>query len=423
MVAAGRRAIGRSPRWIGALVGELRAHFRAGPLDRPGELAHRIRQSDSFHRGLERAAGQGHPVRVVRLRAEPTRMVRRPWPVPVVDDVAALARQLELISDHLTWLSDPAGMQRRTPDGPHHPYHYSWLTRPGAAPRLLESPTPILRATMRRVLRDILVWVPAHDAAHGFVPGRSALTHAANHVGQETVLSADLRHFFAAVSAARIRGIFTTMGYPEPVARCLTGLVTNRTPVWVLAQMPPGGDSTQRHLLRARLRQAHLPQGGPTSPALANLVCFHLDARLSGYAEAADAHYTRYADDLTFSGSAALRRHAAPFVRGVGTIVADEGFALNPAKTRVEGRGDRQQVTGIVVNEQLGVPRREYDRLRAILHDAHQHGPQRANRLGHAQFREHLNGRIGWVESVNAARGERLRARFDSIDWGEHLRP
>lgn len=99
----------------------------------------------------------------------------------------------------------------------------------------------------------------------------------------------------------------------------------------------------------ARLRQAHLPQGGPTSPALANLVCFHLDARLSGYAKEADAHYTRYADDLTFSGSAALRRHAAPFVRGVGTIVADEGFALNPAKTRVEGRGDRQQVTGIVV--------------------------------------------------------------------------
>lgn len=180
MVAAGRRAIGRSPRWIGALVGELRAHFRAGPLDRPGELAHRIRQSDSFHLGLERATGQGHPVRVVRLRAEPTRMVRRPWPVPVVDDVAALARQLGLISDHLTWLSDPAGMQRRTPDGPHHPYHYSWLTRPGAAPRLLESPTPVLRATMRRVLRDILVWVPAHDAAHGFVPGRSALTHAAN---------------------------------------------------------------------------------------------------------------------------------------------------------------------------------------------------------------------------------------------------
>ena len=80
-------------------------------------------------------------------------------------------------------------------------------------------------------------------------------------------------------------------------------------------------------------------------------------------------------------------------------------------------RGARQLVTGVVVNDRLNVPRPEYDRLKAILHDAARNGPERANRAGVPDFRAHLAGRIAWVASLHPARGERLRARFDAIRW------
>ncbi|WP_133755298.1 reverse transcriptase domain-containing protein [Naumannella halotolerans] len=101
----------------------------------------------------------------------------------------------------------------------------------------------------------------------------------------------------------RVGGIFAQLGYPEPVVRALTGLSTHRVPGAVLRAMPAGGDSTARYRLRALLRAAHLPQGSPTAPALANLACFRLDRRLAGYAERSGLVYTRYVDDLTFSGA------------------------------------------------------------------------------------------------------------------------
>ena len=124
--------------------------------------------------------------------------------------------------------------------------------------------------------------------------------------------------------------------------------------------------------------------------------------------------YTRYADDLTFSGTAV---QAPRLVRVVTTIAAEEGFALNGDKTRVQHRNGRQAVTGVVTNRRLGVPREDHDRLRAVLNDAVRNGPTAANRTGHPQFRDHLNGRVGWVESVNPVRGARLRAQFREIAW------
>ncbi|MDN5770018.1 MAG: reverse transcriptase family protein [Microlunatus sp.] len=241
----------------------------------------------------------------------------------------SLAGLLELPLDQLTWVADGRGLQRRTAPGPLHVYRSHWVARPEAVPRLLETPTPLLRAVLRRVLDEILRWVPVHPAAHGFVRGRSAVTNVAAHVGAATVVSMDLRTFFAAVTAARVNGAFVNMGFPEAVAWSLTGLCTQQTPVHVLSQMPTGGDSSARHRLRAELRARHLPQGAPNSPALANLVCFALDRRLAGYAAASGATYTRYADDLTFSGSDVA---ASRLVKAVTGIAAEEGFVVNTTR-------------------------------------------------------------------------------------------
>jgi len=383
--AAGRRTLGRWHRWLRPLVGEVReAHYKP-PVHRPGELARLISGSDFFLAGVDWT--EGRRLIAAQLVAVPTRMGERPWPVPVIDTLEALSGQLQVLPEHLTWMADLQGRQRRTPAGPHHVYTYRWVARPGAVPRLLEAPTPILRGALRRLLADVLHQVPVHDAAHGFVRGRSVISGAREHLGAEVVVGLDLRHFFAAISGVRACGLFARMGYPEPVAQTLAGLVTNRVPVAVLARMPPGGDASARHRFRAWLRAPHLPQGAPTSPALANLVCFTLDARLAGYAAKLGARYTRYADDLTFSGPARLRSGSPRLVRAVTEIAAEEGFVVHQGKTRVQPRSGRQQVTGIVVNSAPGLPRSEIEQLRAVLHDARIYGPEAANRAAHPDFR------------------------------------
>jgi len=165
------------------------------------------------------------------------------------------------------------------------------------------------------------------------------------------------------------------------------------------------------------LAHPHLPQGAPTSPALANLVAFRLDRRLTGLAEAMGARYSRYADDLTFSGSRGLLRHAAVLRAGVAETVLDEGFAVSARKTAVATRAGRQRVCGIVVNERPNVARGEYDELKAILHNAARNGPHAENRAGVPDFRAHLLGRISWVESLNPERGLKLRERYARIVW------
>ena len=140
-------------------------------------------------------------------------------------------------------------------------------------------------------------------------------THAASHSGQFVVIRLDLEDFFSSITASRIYGIFRTAGYPEAVAHALTGLSTNVVPTafWGSLPRPRRVPSDQaHHRLGRKLATPHLPQGAPTSPALANLAAFKLDRRLTGLAASLEINYTRYADDLTFSGPARLLQLAAP---------------------------------------------------------------------------------------------------------------
>lgn len=105
----------------------------------------------------------------------------------------------------------------------------------------------------------------------------------------------------------------------------------------------------------------------------------------------------------------------ASLVSAVAGIVDDEGYALNERKTRVMTRSRRQQVTGIVVNDHLNIARDSYDTLKATLHNCRRNGLDAENRDGHPDFRAHLEGRVGWVESVNPARGRRLRGLLAGI--------
>ena len=334
--------------------------------------------------------------------------------LPDIESPMALAQWLGIAPGRLAWLADPWGQEARREEGALRNYRYGWRAREYGPDRLIEIPKAQLRGIQRRLHRELLAHIPVHDAAHGFVRGRSPLTHAQLHAGRAAVLRIDLEQFFAGIDAARVAALFRLVGYAPAVATLLAGLCTNNVPTAVLASAPhcplPFED-------RMRLRHAHLPQGAPSSPALANALAWRLDVRLSAWAARRGLAYSRYADDLTLSGDGighrALRRRAAAVV----SIVEDCGFRVNHRKTCCFGAQHSQRVTGLVVNAHPNIARADYDRLKAILTRCVRHDPATENREGHADFRAWLQGRVAWCASVNPRRGEKLQRLFARIRW------
>lgn len=338
--------------------------------------------------------------------------------IPNLPTPTALAKWFDTSLDHLLWRADITGRNRKHPAGVLRPYRYCWIPKPNSTPRLLEIPKRALKEMQRKILAEILNLIPPHPAAHGFTPGRSILTNAAAHCGQSVVLRFDLTDFFPSITSARIFRIFRTIGYPAAVARLLMGLCTTSLPADIWESRPGAKLGADFHA-RQRLITRHLPQGAPTSPALANLAATRLDRRLSGLAATAGATYTRYADDLTFSGGPSLARNQKRFATLVAVIADDEGFTLNHRKTRVMRPGVRQHVTGVVVNRHPNIRRADYDRLKAILTNCIRNGPASQNRDNQPDFGQYLTGKIAHVASIHPARGEKLRRLFNQIPWSE----
>ena len=341
------------------------------------------------------------------------------WSLPSLPTWSALAEWLGEDLAHLEWLADERAWETRAIAEHLRHYRRKWIMKRDGSARLLECPKPRLKAIQRRILHEILDHIPPHESAHGFRMGRSALTCAESHVGQEVVLRMDLRDFFPCVPRWRVIGIFMTAGYPEHLAVVLANLCCTNTPASVISEYPlmAAQRLDSRWWFRHVYQKAHLPQGAPTSPALANLCAYRMDCRLQGYAEMAGARYTRYADDLIFSGGATFARSVERFhIRATG-IVYEEGFIPHTRKTRIMRQSHRQVAVGIVVNAKPNVSRREFDELKAILHNCVKHGPEGQNRTGVSDFRAHLAGRISYVRSLHPEHGAKLQAEFEKICW------
>jgi RNA-directed DNA polymerase len=421
----GASRLDRWPSWMDALALHVVSVHRTPPVDRRHELFELIASFLELHAPT---LGEAEPPLILRLLPTPKPPEPRPlrarleheWPIAEIASVPALAERLELSVGQLEWLADVRSLERTVGKERLRNYRYRTLDRRGGVPRLIEAPKGRLKEIQRWILREILDHVPVHDAAHGFSSGRSAVTHARLHVGQPAVLRLDLKDFFASVSAGRIYGLWRALGYSPSVSHVLTGLTTNTVPesVWQLvASGTPAHAFQARFWLGRQLATPHLPQGAPTSPALANLAAFRLDQRLAGLASASRLRYSRYADDLTFSGPAGLHRRRGRFETVATTIIRSERFALNEAKSTTQSSGGRQTVCGVVVNVRTNVRRTEFDQLKAILHNAAAHGPDSQNHDRLKDFKAHLRGRISWVESLNPDRGLRLRKQFAEIDW------
>jgi hypothetical protein len=320
--------------------------------------------------------------------------------LPVVRNLAELRKLLGIKSPNQLGYFLLATDQRGGP--------YARFTVPkrGGGERVICAPKKQLRWVQRQILDLILAKVPTHPAAHGFVAGRSTVTNAEKHRGAALLLKFDLTDFFPTIHYHRLVGLFASLGYyigdgrfgTEDDARRVAPTLAR---LCCYAPEPEAWDGVM------------LPQGAPTSPAISNLVCRRLDARLEGLARRNQGVFTRYADDLTFSfqdTSPDLGR----FRWWVDQVCHQEGFFVNQAKFRVIRASQRQLVTGIVVNDELRIPREERRRFRAILHNCRRHGLASQAR-GREDLGAYLRGFASYVHMVYPDEGVELLRQVSEL--------
>ena len=324
--------------------------------------------------------------------------------LPVLSTPAELAAALGLSVLRLRWLAFHAEVATRT--------HYVHFTVPkkNGGQRTLSAPHRTMAGAQRWIFERIVSRLPAEPAAQGFLPGRSILSNARPHAGRAIVVNLDLEGFFPSIGFPRVRKVFERVGYSPAVATILALLCTECPRRTVVL------DGTTYHVATG---PRGLPQGACTSPGLSNQVARRLDRRMSGLAAKLGLTYTRYADDLTFSGDEGLEGRVGYLMARVRHIAQDEGFAVNESKTRVQRRNAAQMVTGLVVNDRPGVRRDEVRRLRAILHRARTEGLDRQNRENLPDFRAWLLGKIAFVRMARPEVGDRLLAELKAMDRAE----
>ena len=416
LVSRATRTLGRPWRWLRPLARRYAGTFAGKTRPRQREVARFLLRDAGFARAR---AKYSHEISVVEWLAVPSQMQPVPavsgWDLPAIVSVRELADWLRVDVTDLEWFADLKALGYKSSQPKLRHYQYQILTKRSGGLRLVEAPKAHLKGLQRQILKRILEKVPPHPAVHGFVKGRSIKTFVQPHARKQVVLRMDLHDFFPSFAGARVQAFFRTLGYPERVADLLGGICTNATPRDVWSGLPAGTDQLRE--ARALYSRPHLPQGAPTSPLLANSCAYRVDCRLAGLAKSAGADYTRYADDLVFSGGTELERRIGRFSTHVAAILMEEGFRVNHHKTRVMRRGVRQHLAGLVANEHPNVARPDYDRLKAILTNCIRFGPESQNREGHPCFREHIEGRVGFVEMVNPVKGKRLRGILERILW------
>jgi RNA-directed DNA polymerase len=320
--------------------------------------------------------------------------------LPILSTPSDVARALGLGISRLRWLCFHAEAMEK----PH--YRYFEVPKRSGGTRMLAAPQPELAKAQAWILRHVLEKLPTEDPAHGFVRGRSTVTCASAHVGRDVVVNLDVKDFFPTITFHRVRGVFQKLGYSPAVATVFALLCTESPRI-------PATFEGRRYWVATGPRA--LPQGACTSPALSNQVSRKLDRRLAGMSRKHGLSYTRYADDLTFSAPAGKRGEIGMLMARVRHILTEEGFTLHPDKGKVLRSGGRQTVTGIVVNDKIGLDRAHVRRLRAILHAAKKTGLAAQNRENVPNFEAHVRGHIAYLHMVDPKKAAPLLAALESL--------
>lgn len=256
--------------------------------------------------------------------------------------------------------------------------------------RELDIPSVELKYIQRWILDNILYRIKTSRCAVGFCPEKSIIDNAKMHLHQHCLVNMDIEDFFPSISFERVFRLFSYYGYTREVSFILSKLCTYK---------------------------GKLPQGSPASPYLSNIICLKLDARLNGLAKKYGAVYTRYADDLSFSGA----NDISSIIHVVSDVVEDEGFAINNKKTRIAYPYQRQEVTGLIVNGDVVRVSKNYKRyLYQELYYCSKYGvSNHMQRIGceKAFYKEHIYGKIYYVNMVEPEEAQKMFEIAGKIQW------
>jgi RNA-directed DNA polymerase len=267
-------------------------------------------------------------------------------------------------------------------------------------------------------------------SAKAFIKGRSILENAKPHAGKAFVFNIDIQDFFPSITFARVRGMLSKPPYSIPL-------------------------NTASVIAHLTTLAGRLPQGAPTSPVLSNMICRRLDTELLSLARRHKCSYSRYADDITFSFRQDLEdlpgeivntglendRH---FGEAPGTdlqaIMRANGFSVKESKTRLQGRRNRQTVTGLVVNKRPNVDRRFVRKTRALIHSIESFGVETANDIfsrkndekkissknddKKVRLERHIFGKLLFIKQIKGADSSvyhNLAVRFNNLPIKENV--
>lgn len=275
--------------------------------------------------------------------------------VPVINSFEHLCEQLSITEQLLYCLTYKK----------EYCYFQKVIPKKDKTERILNVPNLSLKVVQKWILKEILEKIFVSEQAMAFVPHKNGLReNAERHKKNIFLLEMDITNFFGTITEQQVYTLFCNIGYNTKVAAILANLCTYDN---------------------------YLPQGAVTSPYIANLVCYHMDARINGYCSRKDIVYTRYADDLTFSSdNRMLLNKIEKFIK---YIVTDEGFTINDKKTRYLSNDVKKTVTGITINDDsIHVDKKFKRDLRAQIYCS--------IKLKDYQNNSQILGKIAYVNSI-----------------------
>lgn len=271
-------------------------------------------------------------------------------------------------------------------------YQYSSINIPkkNGGYREINAPSENLKFIQRWILDNILYRIKCNENVTGFIRDKSIVDNAKLHVAKECIIGIDIKDFFPTIHFGRVKGLFKSLGYSTHISIVLANICTYK---------------------------GRLPQGAPTSPYIANLICDKLDCRIKKLCDTSGAVYTRYADDITISG----KRGIETLIPIVNTIIKDEGFNINKSKERVLYKYHSQKVTGIVVNEKLSPPKNMIRYIRQNIYYINKFGLKehlsRTSNEFRSNYKEHLYGIAYFIKMIDLDKGIKYLQQLDEIDW------
>ncbi|MCT4611738.1 MAG: reverse transcriptase family protein [Clostridia bacterium] len=301
--------------------------------------------------------------------------------IPVIFDLRHLRKILKIPKNEQKLYFDEKEEKR---------YRSFKIPKKSGGYRLIEAPVDGLKLRQRWIKNEIIDKFKISEHAKGYKKHTSIYNNALPHVNKELVVNIDIENFFPTIRYESIYKFFVYVGYNKQVAHLLTKMCTNS--------------------------KKHLPQGAPTSPSLSNILLLKLDKRLSELAKKANAQYTRYVDDITFSGS----KNIKTFVPTIINIIEDEGYEINKKKLRLQYSNQRQVVTGLTVNKKVSVSKKKIKEIENAIYYSKKFGIVEHMKKIDCQksfYKEHLYGIAYFIKMIDKEKGENYLKGLDEVDW------